>query len=72
MLQVLTCAVVGGVLIGLQANGKYSTQLSVPFFKNFHPDLVIHSLLTHRFMWALAYMPFVIFLVLVIVGSRTP
>jgi phospho-N-acetylmuramoyl-pentapeptide-transferase len=67
-LQVLTCAFVGAVLIGLQAKGSYSTQLSVPFLKKLHPDLVIDSLLDHRFLWALAYVPFVLFLVLVIAG----
>jgi phospho-N-acetylmuramoyl-pentapeptide-transferase len=67
-LQVLTCLVVGIVLVGLQANGAYSTQLSVPFFKRLHPDLVIDSLLGYRYVWPLAYVPFVIFLVLVIVG----
>jgi phospho-N-acetylmuramoyl-pentapeptide-transferase len=67
-LQVLTCAFVGAVLIGLQAKGAYSTQLSVPFLKKLHPDLVADSLLSHRFMWPLAYVPFVLFLVLVIAG----
>jgi phospho-N-acetylmuramoyl-pentapeptide-transferase len=67
-LQVLTCAVVGAVLLGLQTRGAYSTQLSVPFLKRLHPDLVIHSLLGHDFIWPLAFVPFVLFLVLVIVG----
>ena len=67
-LQVLTCLVVGIVLIGLQANGMYSTELSVPFFKKLHPDLVVDSLLGHRYIWPLAYVPFVIFLIAVIVG----
>jgi phospho-N-acetylmuramoyl-pentapeptide-transferase len=67
-LQVLTCAFVGAMLIGLEAKGKYSTQLSVPFMKKLHPDLVIDSLLNHRFTWALAFVPFVLFLVLVIAG----
>jgi phospho-N-acetylmuramoyl-pentapeptide-transferase len=67
-LQVLTCLVVGSVLVGLQANGAYSTQLSMPFFKRLHPDLVLDSLLGHRYIWPVAYVPFVIFLVLVIVG----
>src|SRR5580698_2188891 len=31
LLQVLTCIAVGGVLLGLQASGGYSTQLTVPF-----------------------------------------
>ena len=43
--QVLTCLAVGIVLVALQARGAYSTQLSVPFFKRLHPDLVISSLL---------------------------
>jgi len=67
-LQVLTCAFVGAMLIGLEAKGKYSTQLSVPFMKKLHPDLVIDLLLNHRFTWALAFVPFVLFLVLVIAG----
>jgi phospho-N-acetylmuramoyl-pentapeptide-transferase len=67
-LQVLTCAFVGAVLIGLQAKGAYSTQLSVPFLKKLHPNLVIESLLNHKYLWALAYVPFVLFLVLVIAG----
>ncbi len=67
-LQVLTCTFIGAVLIGLQAKGSYSTQLSVPFLKKLHPDLVIESLLSHRFLWAVAYVPFVLFLVLVIAG----
>ncbi|HYL68238.1 MAG TPA: phospho-N-acetylmuramoyl-pentapeptide-transferase [Candidatus Limnocylindria bacterium] len=68
-LQVLTCILVGGVLLGLQARGAYSTQLSVPFLKRLHPDLVIDWLLGHNFIWPLAYVPFVVFLVLVIVGT---
>ncbi|HTA52145.1 MAG TPA: phospho-N-acetylmuramoyl-pentapeptide-transferase [Candidatus Acidoferrum sp.] len=67
-LQVLTCAFIGALLIGLQAKGSYSTQLSVPFLKKLHPDLVIESLLNHRFLWAIAYVPFVLFLVVVIAG----
>ena len=67
-LQLLTCIAIGIVLVGLQANGAYSTQLSVPFFKKIHPDLVIDSLLNYKYIWPLAYVPFVIFLVLVIVG----
>jgi phospho-N-acetylmuramoyl-pentapeptide-transferase len=68
LLQVLTCALVGAVLIGLQAKGAYSTQLSVPFLKRLHPNLVVESLLNHRFIWPIAYVPFVLFLVIVIAG----
>ena len=68
LLQVLTCVAIGGVLLGLQVKGAYSTQLSVPFLKKLHPDLVVDSWLAHRFIWPLAFIPFVIFLVLVIAG----
>jgi phospho-N-acetylmuramoyl-pentapeptide-transferase len=67
-LQVLTCVVVGIALLALQSHGAYSTQLSVPFFKRLHPNLVISSLLGRNFIWPLAYIPFVLFLMLVIVG----
>jgi phospho-N-acetylmuramoyl-pentapeptide-transferase len=67
-LQVLTCVLVGITLLDLQSRGAYSTQLSVPFFKRLHPNLVIDSLLGHDYIWTLAYVPFVLFLVLVIVG----
>jgi phospho-N-acetylmuramoyl-pentapeptide-transferase len=68
LLQVLTCAFVGAVLVGLQANGSYSTQLSVPFLKKLHPDLVVESARNLPVIWPIAYVPFVLFLVLVIAG----
>jgi phospho-N-acetylmuramoyl-pentapeptide-transferase len=68
LLQVLTCVGVAVVLAILQAEGAYSTQLTVPFLKKLHPDLVIDSLLSHRFLWPIAFLPFVLFLVLVIAG----
>jgi phospho-N-acetylmuramoyl-pentapeptide-transferase len=67
-LQVLTCFVVGIVLLSLQEHGAYSTQLSVPFFKRLHPNLVITSLYSHQYLWPLAFIPLLLFLVLVIVG----
>jgi phospho-N-acetylmuramoyl-pentapeptide-transferase len=66
--QLLTCVIVAVVLLGLQAQGDYSTQLSVPFIKRLHPNLVIDSLLGHTYIWPLAFVPFVVFLVFVIVG----
>jgi len=68
LLQVLTCAFVGAVLVGLQAKGTYSTQLSVPFLKKLHPDLVIESARNLPVIWPIAYVPFVLFLVVVIAG----
>jgi phospho-N-acetylmuramoyl-pentapeptide-transferase len=68
-LQIIASCGIAIALITLTASGTYSTQLSVPFFKNFHPDLVIHSLLSTQYLWWLAYFPFLIFVALVIVGS---
>jgi len=59
---------VAATLIILQHYGLYSTRLIVPFFKRFRPDLVISSLL-HTHLWPLAFLPFFIFVALVIVGS---
>jgi len=69
LLQILASFGVAVALISLTASGTYSTQLSVPFFKNFHPDLVIHSLLSSRYLWWFSYCPFLIFVALVMVGS---
>ena len=66
--QVLTCFVVGIVLLSLQEHGAYSTQLSVPFFKRLHPNLVLTSLYGNQYLWPLAFIPLLVFLVLVIVG----
>jgi phospho-N-acetylmuramoyl-pentapeptide-transferase len=68
LFQLIICVVVAVVLLNLQSRGLYSTQLSVPFLKRLHPDLVIDSLLGHPYIWPLAFIPFVLFLVFVIVG----
>ena len=67
--QVLTCIAVGAVLLALQQRGAYSTELSVPFFKKLHPDLVVRSLLVRPHVWPIAFIPFVVFLIFVIVGA---
>jgi len=46
----------------------YSTKLNVPFFKAFAPDLLIDRLFSTP-LWILAYVPFLAFVALVIVGS---
>jgi len=68
-LQVLASCAVAASLLSLTASGTYSTQLSVPFFKNFHPDLVIHTFLSSQYLWWFSYLPFMTFVALVIVGS---
>ena len=42
-LQLATGIVIASMLIAMQAYGMYSTKLIVPFFKHYHPDLVVQS-----------------------------
>jgi phospho-N-acetylmuramoyl-pentapeptide-transferase len=69
MLQILTSVAVALVLVGMQAQKMYSTKLIVPFAKNFHPNLAFSSLLAHPHLWPIAFLPFIAFVVLVLVGS---
>ena len=68
-LQVAASILIAVALIAMQTRSAYSTKLMVPFIKQFHPDLVIEKLIGHPVLWPLAFLPFVAFVVLVIVGS---
>jgi phospho-N-acetylmuramoyl-pentapeptide-transferase len=67
--QVLVSLVVGISLLVLVTHYAYSTQLMIPFLKRLHPDLVFHSLMNSPHLWPLAFLPFLVFVCLVIVGS---
>ena len=67
--QVVVSVLIAVALIALHHRGEYSTRLLVPFLKQFHPDLVIQRLAVHPHLWPLAFLPFVAFVALVIVGS---
>src|SRR5215471_7523043 len=69
LLQVLVSVVVGVGLLELSTHSAYSTQWMVPFVKKFHPDLVIHSLVSSDHLWPLAFVPFLFFVTIVITGS---
>src|ERR1700681_2895441 len=68
-LQILISFIIGIGLLSLATHSAYSTQLVFPFLKKVHPDLVIHSLLGSRHLWPLAFVPFLIFVSIVIAGS---
>jgi phospho-N-acetylmuramoyl-pentapeptide-transferase len=68
-LQTATSVVIASMLIAMQAYGMYSTKMIVPFFKQFHPDLVVSALERYPHIWPLAFLPFIVFVVFVIVGS---
>jgi phospho-N-acetylmuramoyl-pentapeptide-transferase len=69
ILQFLVSGGVAVALIVLETRGKYSTRLVVPFAKNFRPNLILDSLLHVPHVWWLAFVPFAIFVMLVITFS---
>jgi len=68
-LQIVVSACAGIALLLMTLYRVYSTALIVPFFKDFRPELVIKSLLESTYFWPLAYLPFMAFVILVMVGS---
>jgi phospho-N-acetylmuramoyl-pentapeptide-transferase len=68
-LQILTSMLIAVALIAIQNRGLYSTRLVVPFLKQFHPDLVVDRLLHNPDLWPIAFLPFIAFVVLMIVGA---
>jgi phospho-N-acetylmuramoyl-pentapeptide-transferase len=67
--QILASLCVAVALVALQTQGSYSTQLSVPFIKNFRPHLHIGMLSHIPHLALIAFLPFVLFVVLVLVAS---
>lgn len=68
-LQVLVAMAIGFMLLLLNAKGTYSAAMNVPFLKSFKPDLIIDSLAHSPWTFPLAFAPFYIFMILVLVGS---
>jgi phospho-N-acetylmuramoyl-pentapeptide-transferase len=68
-LQTIAVFIVGAWLIFLHTRGLYNTRINVPFLKSFRPDMVIDSLLTNPITYPLAFLPFLVFLWLVVEGS---
>lgn len=69
LLQTAMMLCIGVWLLVLHSKGMYDTAINVPFFKNYRPNLLIDSLLTTPWTYPLAFVFFIIFLWLVIVGS---
>ena len=67
--QAAASILVAVALIALQTRGLYSTHMIVPFFKQFRPDLVVEHWVHNPHLWPLAFLPFVGFVVIVIVFS---
>jgi phospho-N-acetylmuramoyl-pentapeptide-transferase len=69
MLQILVSFVFGMILVAMTAWGLYSTAIVFPFFKRIHPSFTIHPLLTNSWSYPFAFLPFVAFVVIILVGS---
>jgi phospho-N-acetylmuramoyl-pentapeptide-transferase len=68
-LQIATGVIIAVMLITMQTYGMYSTRLIVPFFKQFHPDLVVESWGRFPHLWPLAFLPFIAFVAFMVVAS---
>lgn len=67
-LQMIVAAIITVWLASMSGSGGYTTSLNIPFLK-FHPDLLIHMFLDNPFTLPLAFLPFYLFFVFVVVGS---
>ncbi len=67
--QSIAAAGVAGALGVLTQFKMFSTQLTVPFIKSWHPDLQWHWLGSWPHLAFLAFLPFVAFVVFVLMGS---
>ncbi len=67
--QGLVGAVVAVALVVLEQFKMFSTQLTVPFIKNWRPDLNWHWLGSIPHLGFLSFLPFVVFVVFVLMGS---
>jgi phospho-N-acetylmuramoyl-pentapeptide-transferase len=68
-LQTGASMLIGMMLLWMHARNAYSTNINVPFFKNFKPDLLVSSWLHSPWTYPLSFVVFFGFLALVLVGS---
>ena len=67
--QAMAAAGVAIALVVLQQFRMFSTQMNVPFIKSWHPDLLWHSAISFPHVAFLIYLPFVLWVILVLTGS---
>ena len=68
-LQVLMAFVLASILLLMRAHRMYTTNVNVPFFKQFKPDLLVDSFMTNPWTYPLAVVTFFGFVTLVVVGA---
>ncbi len=69
LLQILVSFIFGVILVFLSARGYYSTTLTFPFVKRIRPDFLISHFLRNVWTYPMAFLPFLLFVILVLVGS---
>src|SRR5580765_6278577 len=69
MLQLLAAMLIGVLLLAMNASRLYTTEINVPFFKDFKPDLLIHAWLNNPWTYPLAFSFFFLFVAMVLVGA---
>ena len=69
LFQILAGVAIAAALIGLRAQGVWSSRLTLPFIKRLRPDLVWPSLGAIPHLGFLAFLPLVIYVVLFLVAS---
>jgi len=68
-LETLAAIIIGVLLLGMNASRLYTMEINVPFFKDFKPDLLIHSWLGNPWTYPLAFIFFFAFVALILVGA---
>src|SRR6185295_1366089 len=69
MLQLLAAMLIGVLLLAMNASRLYSTEINVPFFKDFKPSLLIQAWLNNPWTYPLAFSFFFAFVASVLVGA---
>lgn len=69
LLQFALSGLIGLALVWLRSSNQYQIELMVPFFKQFHPSMIWEAFLDTNYLYFLAFIPFLFFVSLVIVGS---
>jgi phospho-N-acetylmuramoyl-pentapeptide-transferase len=66
--QILLGLLLAGILLAMHEHGVYNTNVNVPFFKQFKPDLLIDSWMTNPWTYTLGVLPFFAFVTVIAVG----
>jgi phospho-N-acetylmuramoyl-pentapeptide-transferase len=66
--QILLGLLLAGILLAMHEHGAYNTNVNVPFFKQFKPDLLIDSWMTNPWTYPLGVVFFFGFVTVIAVG----